>query len=728
MSNRLLELKPTALFGDDATITELVGREELSRLFEFHVTIASPKDKLKPEDVIGQTLAVRIDSTKKPPRWVHGYISHFWAGDFSATKGGKPSRSYRVRLVPWLWFATRTTRSFVYLPDKEKKSIKEVLEVIFDHVKQYGHVQSWNSMDKASILSSRKVEHCVQYRETDYNFLARTLEKYGVYFYFEHTENSHKLILSDQGQYPSAIDAEVELPKNNPGELRQDSIIHWEHAYEMVSGKWEHNDYNFTTPSTSLTGKASKKTPLKNNSGYELYDFPGDHGTKDEGEEIAKRRLQEEEVRFDTVSGRSTCRSFAPGLGFKLTKHASCKDEENKQYLLTTVSHHATQPGGPHTDQGNESVYLNDFECIPRTVQYRPARETPEPFLASVQTAKVVGPGGEEIHVDNYGRVKVRFQWDREPDNGEHHSCWIRVSQLHAGPGFGGISIPRVGEEVIVSFIEGDPDRPIITGRVYHQESMPPFGLPGEKTRSGIKTKTYKGQGYNEMTMDDTPGKEQIRIHGQYDMNSTVLHDQTLDVGNNQTQTVGVDRSRTVGNNETIAVGVNRTMTVGANHSETIGANQAITVAANQSNTVGASKTETVAMMSTETVGAAKTITVGGALAQTVGAAMNIAVGLTSDEQVGMTKKIVVGKDSSQQIGGKYELVAEKDGEESFGGNLKITVSGDMDQSAGGKLVAKASEITLQAGMKITINCGASSITLTPAMIEIKGPLVKINC
>jgi|688.fasta_scaffold01473_17 type VI secretion system secreted protein VgrG len=728
MADRLLELRQTSLFGNEATITELTGREELSRLFEFQVTIASPKDKLKPEDVIGQTMAVRIDSTKKPPRWVHGYISHFWAGDFSMTKGGKPSRSYRVRLVPWLWFATRASRSFVYLPDKEKKSIKEVLEVVFDHVKAYGHVQSWHSLDKASILSSRKVEHCVQYRETDYNFLTRTLEKYGVYFYFEHTENSHKLILSDQGQYPSAIDAEVELPKSNPGELRQDSIIEWEHAYEMVSGKWEHNDYNFTTPSTSLTGKGSKKTPLKNNSGYELYDFPGDYATKDEGEEIAKRRLQEEEMRFDSVSGRSTCRSFAPGFGFKLTKHANCKDEENKQYLLTSVRHHATQPGGPHTDQGSEAMYMNEFECIPRTVQYRPNRETPEPFLASVQTAKVVGPPGEEIHVDNYGRVKVRFQWDREPENGEHHSCWMRVSQLHAGPGFGGISIPRVGEEVIVSFIEGDPDRPIITGRVYHQESMPPFGLPGEKTRSGIKTKTYKGEGYNELTMDDTPGKEQIRIHGQYDMNSTILHDQTLDVGNNQTQTVGVDRSRTVGNNETVSVGSNRTMTVGANHSETIGANQIVNVAANQSNTVGANKTETVAMMSNETVGATKTVNVGAVLAQTVGGAMNIAVGAASSEQVGLTKTIVVGKDSSQQIGEKYELVAGTDGEESFGGNLKITVGGDFDQSAGGKLVGKAPEITLQAAMKIVLNCGASSITLTPAMIEIKAPLVKINC
>lgn len=689
MSNRLLELTQTSLFGSEATITELMGREELSRLFEFQLTIASPKDRIKPEDVIGQAMAVRIDSTTKPPRWVHGYVSHFWAGDFSSTKSGKPSRSYRVRLVPWLWFATRASRSFVYLPDKEKKSIKEVLEVVFEHVKDYGHVQSWHSMDKASILSSRKVEHCVQYRETDYNFMARTLEKYGVFYYFEHTENSHKLILSDQAQYPSAIDSEVELPKNNPGELRQDSIVQWEHAYEMVSGKWEHSDYNFTTPSMSLTGKGSKKTPLKNNSGYELYDFPGDHATKDEGEEIAKRRLQEEEVRFDSVAGRSTCRSFAPGFGFKLTKHASCKDEENKQYLLTSVSHHATQPGGPHTDQGNESMYINDFECVPRTVQYRPGRETPEPFLASVQTAKVVGPPGEEIHVDNYGRVKVRFQWDREPDNGEHHSCWMRVSQLHAGPGFGGISIPRVGEEVIVSFIEGDPDRPIITGRVYHQESMPPFGLPGEKTRSGIKTKTYKGQGYNELTMDDTPGKEQIRIHGQYDMNSTVLHDQTLDVGNNQTQKVGVDRSREVGSNETVKVGSNRTMTVGANHSETVGANQSVNVAANQSNTVGANKNETVAMMSNESVGISKTVNVGAVLAQTVGAAMNVAVGMMSAEEVAIKKTVMVGDSLKIDVGSQIEICC---------GSSRLT----MD--SGGKVTIEGTEFLFSASGNVKIN------------------------
>lgn len=597
MSNRLLELKPTNLFGDEATAIELSGREELSRLFEFTLVIASPKKEVKPEEVIGQPLGVRIDrGDGKTPRWVHGYVSHFWAGDFSNTQGGKTSRSYKVRLVPWLWFATRAARSFVYLPEQEDKTLKQVLNVVFSHVSKYGHVQSWNNMDKAEILNKRKVEHAVQYRETDFNFLSRTLEKYGVHYYFEHSENEHKLVLSDQATYPSCLDADVELRKSNSGDTKNDAINSWEHAYEMVSGKWEYTDYNFKKPSTSLTAKASKtaSVSLRNNRGYELYDFPGDYATKDEGDEITKMRLQEEEIRFDSVSGRGTCKSFTPGFGFKLSKHASCKDEEGKSYLLTAVYHHATQPGGPYSDQGTAAEYTNTFKCVPRTSHFRPTRETPEPFLSSVQTAKVVGPPGEEIHVDKYGRVKVRFQWDREPESGENHSCWMRVSQTHAGNGFGGISIPRVGEEVIVSFIEGDPDRPIITGRVYHQEAMPPFELPGEKTRCGIKTKTYKGDGYNELSMDDTQGKEQIRIHAQYDMNSKVLHDQTLEVGNNQQESVGNDRTRSVGNNETIEIGTNQEVTVGADATKTIGGNSETTVGGNCELTVGGNHKDTI--------------------------------------------------------------------------------------------------------------------------------------
>jgi type VI secretion system secreted protein VgrG len=688
MSNRLLELKQTSLFGNEATITELVGREVLSRPFEFHLTIASPKERISPEDVIGQSMSVRIDSGKDP-RWIHGYVSHFWMGEFSATKKGKPSRSYRVRLVPWLWFATRSTRSNVYLPDKEKKSIKEILEVAFGHVKKYGHVQASYSMDKASILSSRQVEHCVQYRETDYNFIARTLEKYGVYYYFEHTENSHKLILSDQGQYPSAADSEVEFPINNPGELRHDTIVRWEHAYEMVSGKSEQKDYNFTTPLTTLTGKGEKRSPLKNNSGYELYDYPGDYSTIAEGEEIASRRLQEEEVRYDSVNGQSTCRSFAPGYGFKLTKHASCKDENNKHYLLTSVNHHAAQPGGPHSDQGSRTYYLNDFVCVPRSVQFRPERSTQEPFLPSLQTAKVVGPDGEEIHVDKWGRVKVRFHWDREPDAQENHSCWIRVGQIHAGGNYGGIHIPRIGEEVIVSFIEGDPDRPLITGRVYNDNLMPPFELPKHKTRSGIRSKTYRDTGFNEIIFEDMTDKEILFVQAQKDMDTRVLNDCATRIFGNEFHIVGWEKNGEKGGDVREMIYQDKHVLVHRHHTEH------------------------------------------------VQGCMQILVG-AGEAQDGGDLDIFIEKKKTETIGGDSHLMIQGNHAEKVSGNNSSSAGGNHFVKAGGNIAQESGpmgEIHLKGGMKVIVEAGmqlslvgpGGFIDIGPSGINIQGILVNIN-
>ncbi|MFO1064070.1 MAG: type VI secretion system tip protein TssI/VgrG [Pirellulales bacterium] len=530
MTKRLLEIENAELFGRDAILVSMSGREEISTPFEFMLSIASPKENVKPEDVIGRPLAVRIDRGSDEPRYVHGYISHLWAGDYSRLDAGKgiPCRMYRVRLVPWIWFMTRAARCFIYLPEKKEKSIQEVFDALIKRVKAYGHIETWHDASSASILKSRKVEHCVQYRESDFNFLSRTLERYGGYYYFKHEKDKHTLVLSDKSNYPIAVEKEVEYPKSAGGQTNRDHITAWEHAYEFVSGKWEQTDYDFLQPSTSLKVNTPKhgSIPLKNNAGYELYDYANDYFQKEDGKAEADRRMEEEEARFNTVQGASICKTFTAGYTYKLTLHHSCLSEQGKSFLLTSVSHSAVQPG-PFTSQSSEARYSNSFTCVPSEIQFRSPRRTPHPVLASVQTAVVVGPKGEEIYTDEYGRVKVQFHWDREGKRDENTSCWIRVSQAHAGRGFGGIDIPRVGEEVVVSFLEGDLDRPLITGRVYHKEAMPPFALPGEKTRSGMKTKTYKGAGYNELSMDDTPGKEQIRIHGQYNLDTVVEHDET---------------------------------------------------------------------------------------------------------------------------------------------------------------------------------------------------------
>ncbi len=258
MAKLSMELEPSGLFGDKAKLVSLTGREEISRPFEFNLSIASPNDNLRPGDIIGKALAVRMDyyddENPPEPRYIHGYISHFWAGDYSMSEGDEslPSRSYRVTIVPWIWFMARAARCFIYLPEKEEKTILDVLEELLKRVKSYEHVEPWIDHSNAQVLKSRKVEHCVQYRETDLNFLSRTLEKYGVHYYFRHEKDKHTLILSDSANYPNCEEYEVECAPSSGSDTKIGRISNWEHSYEFVSGKWSHTDYDFKQPSSNL--------------------------------------------------------------------------------------------------------------------------------------------------------------------------------------------------------------------------------------------------------------------------------------------------------------------------------------------------------------------------------------------------------------------------------------------------------------------------------------------
>ncbi len=533
MNTRLLEMSPTNIFGDDAILVQLDGHEEISRPFEFFLEIASPESALRPEDVIGKLLTVRIDRGEEKPRFINGYISHFAAGDFSETldKKSLPFRQYQIRLVPWIAFMQYASRSFVYLPEKLEKSIHDVLDEVVNRVRSYSHVEPWIKTNSARILKSRKVEHCVQYQETDLNFLSRTLEQYGVYYYFEHEDGKHTLVLSDMPNYPDCDQARIELPNTPSSREREGYLTSWRHAYEFVSGRFEQCDYNFKNPSGNLKVQTSahSRVALTNNSSYELYDYPGTYQQAEDGETEAVRRLELEEIRYDTIHGSSVCRCFTPGYCFKIVKHHSCEDEEGKSYLLTSVHHSASQPG-EFTGSGGEVSYQNHFTCVPKDSQYRPPRIAHRPVLNSVQTAKVVGNG--DIDPDEFGRVKVHFYWDREGEGNIDTSCWIRVSQSWAGASWGTMQIPHVGQEVVVAFLNGDPDYPIIVGRVYNAEQEVPMPLPDEKTRSvlrdygGNETVMEGKAGYqfihtkqscgNEFLMDGGSGQEKIELRDKY--------------------------------------------------------------------------------------------------------------------------------------------------------------------------------------------------------------------
>ncbi|MCP4670072.1 MAG: type VI secretion system tip protein VgrG, partial [Desulfobacula sp.] len=373
----------------------------------------------------------------------------------------------------------------------------------------------------------------------------------------------------------------------------------------------------------------------------------------------------------------------------------------NKEFVLIHIEHMASQQPfqtGSTIGGDSETSYTNKFNCIPFEIPFRPVRNTPKPLIDGVQTAIVVGSSGDEICTDEHGRVKVQFHWDREGENDENSSCWIRVSQVWAGAGWGAMFIPRVGQEVIVEFEEGDPDRPIITGRVYHGNNTPPYPLPAEKTKSTIKSDSTKGGGgSNEFRFEDKKGSEEIYLHGQKDWtiaidndkNQTIGHDETMDVGNNRTKNVGVDQKETIGSNKTILVGTN--------HSETIGSSM--------TRSVGKNKTETVAINTAETIGAAKELTIGAVYQVTVGGAMNESIGAAKAEEIGAAKIVTVGASSSEHIGKNKSVNSGKNISESAGDNISIKAGKKMSITAGDEIfikVGKAS-ITLKKSGDITI-------------------------
>jgi type VI secretion system secreted protein VgrG len=443
-----------------------------------------------------------------------------------------------------------------------------------------------------------------------------------------------------------------------------------------------------------------------------MYDYPGEYLEQDRGKKLADIRLQEAVTFTDRADGNSGCPRLIPGFTFKLADHE--RETFNQEYLLVEVMHTGSQPQTleEHAGMGGAS-YSNQFLCIPSSVTFRPERNKPKPVVEGVQTAIVTGPGGEEIYTDEHGRVKVQFHWDREGTKDEKSSCWIRVSQVWAGAGWGGMYIPRIGQEVIVDFVEGDPDRPIITGRVYHGTNKPPYTLPDDKTKSTIKSdSSIGGGGSNEFRFEDKKGEEEIFLHGQKDWTIVIENDKNQDVLHDETLTVANDRTKSVGNNQSEAIGSNKTIKVGASHDETIGANMSLRV--------GSNKTETVAIASAETVGAAKALSVGAGYQITVGAAMNETVGAAKTEEVGAAKAVIVGANMSERVGGNMSV--------DVGKNLDEKVSGKHTEQVSKEYAVNAKKIQLMAEDQIVLKTGKAEITMKKnGDITIKGKKINVK-
>ena len=597
----------TSLGKDMLLLQGFTGREGVSRLFSFHLDLASEKDSISFKSIIGQSVTIRVALADNSPRYFNGFVSRF-------AQSGSDVRftNYQMEVVPWLWFLTRIADCRIF----QEKTIPNIIEEVF---------KSRGFKDYKLSLTGKygQREYCVQYRETDFNFVSRLMEQYGIFYFFEHQNGKHTLVLADSESVhqPCPKQSTVHYNLNAGSRDVEDVVTGWQMEQELRTGKYSLTDYNFETPSANLFADEPTVVNVGGNSKFEIYDYPGEYLNRSQGKTLAGVRMQEEEASHLVVSGSSGCRAFSSGYKFTLEDHY--RKDMNDSYVLTEVQHVASA-GSSYSfgDRYADERYSNHFTCIRADVPFRPSRITPKPFVQGPQTALVVGKSGEEIWVDKYGRVKVQFYWDRQGKKDEKSSCWIRVSQPWAGKNWGAMWIPRMGQEVIVDFLEGDPDRPLITGRVYNAEEVVPYPLPDHQTVSTFKSRSSKGGGsanYNEIRFEDKKGSEQIFINAEKDMD--------LRVENDSREYVKNDRHLIVHNNQHALVEAERHSHVKADHKEAIDGNSSL-------NIKGDCK---------EKVGGGMSLQVGQSMNEKVGQTWAIEAGQTVHIKAGMTLILEAG-------------------------------------------------------------------------------------
>jgi type VI secretion system secreted protein VgrG len=524
----------------------------------------------------------------------------------------------------------------------------------------------------------------------------------------------------------------------------QERISAWSFGREIQPGRYVIDDYDPTKPSVELQAKTSfeRQHALAN---YEFYDYPGEYMEKKDGDQYVRTRIEELQAQFEVARGQTNARGLSTGYLVKLTGQP--RADQNREYLVVSAQHQLTYSEYESMDESGSS-YDCSFAMLSSRQPYRPQRLTPKPFVQGPQTAVVVGPSNDEIYTDQYGRVKVQFHWDREGEKNENSSCWIRVSHPWAGKNWGMIAIPRIGQEVIVDFLEGDPDQPIITGRVYNAEQMPPYALPANMTQTGILTRSSKGgsgANANELRFEDKKGSEQIYLHAEKNQDISVENDETHSVGhdraktidNDETTHVKHDRIEVVDNDESIRIGRDRSMVIGQDKSETVARNKTIKVAGGHGETIAGSMTITVGTMLTEnvlanyaetvggameiTVGAAMAMTVGGALAETIGAARVETVGGSSTETVGSNKTLTIGKTLSETVKGDKAIKVIKNSKEEVTEKKEITIGKEYFLKAKKIQLVAEDEINLKTGDAELVMKKNGDILINGNKINIKG-------
>lgn len=690
----------------DLKVYRLVGSEAVSSLFRFELTLVSeqwiPRSRLESE-MLGEDISVTIHAGDGS-REISGCVSGLCV---SSVLDGQVE--IRATVVPFLWFAGKRSDCRVF---QEKTTDEIVKEVVGD----LGQVVS--EVDQGSVT---KWPYCVQYRETDLSFVSRLLEHDGIFYFFRHDGGQHSMVLGNANStFQDPVGPDLKLiqgvmgSRNDEGDLES-----WQMGLATVSGKWAHSDYNFEDAKTKLLVEQTVSQPVTRAKPFEVFDFPGEYPDKQVGKHLAVARADEIAADAIEYSGISRCRRLEAGRVFNVAEHAD-DDVRGQPFVATSVSHSVSTTDFVHGGAAGEPEYRNHFTGIPYDLAYRPRRVTPKPSVSGVETAVVVGPPGEEIYTDEYGRVKVRFHWDRVSNDHDQSSCWIRVAQGMAGREWGAMAIPRIGQEVVVEFLEGDPDRPLIVGSVYNSDQMPAYDPRRMASRIYLKTNSTKGgKGFNEIMLDDRKDSERMFLHAQKDFDLRVRNDVRTRTYGNEHQVVGWEKNGDKGGSRYVRVFQDHQLHVQRNQDEHIEGDYRLFVGGGQAAD-------------------------GGNLAAVIEENVAIAIGqgglqLTTEGDVRQgvdgSSSLIVGQDWIRQVGGDLHT--------QVGGNRvekasswSVDVEQQANVKAGMKLAVDAgtelhlqggANVVVEAGMSLTMKVGGNFININPGGIFIQGTLVGIN-
>ena len=505
---------------------KMTTQEALGDLFCYQIELFSTSKKIKPADLLGKPVALTLDLPQQQKRYWHGLVTRFFrSGGFDSVT------HYQAEVRPWLWLLGKSSDCRIF----QNKTVLEILREICTKP-VYGGLCNFDLSQLGKHYP--KLHYCVQYRETDLHFVSRLLEQFGIYYFFRHSAEGHCMQLVDaitchqaQPNY-SSIAFATDASRDRYGD---ETISMWRESGEVQTGAFELNDFDFERFQVSINGglRVKEKLVAHDQIPFEAYDYPGYYQQQDEGKQFAKAGIEAMHGQSEVILGATNARGLLPGALFDLREHPIA--DQNQSYLLTTQSCELKAEDYVSGNGETGLTFRCEFTAVGRQYPYRPPRRFKKPVVYGPQTAMVVGKAGEEIWTDKYGRVKVQFHWDRQGQTNEQSSCWVRVAQSWAGKRWGTMFIPRIGMEVVVEFLEGDPDQPLITGCVYNSHTMPPYDLPAHQTRSSLKTQSSKNAtGFNEMRFEDKAGQEQLFFHAQRDMDSVVKHNDSQSVGNDR--------------------------------------------------------------------------------------------------------------------------------------------------------------------------------------------------